>query len=77
MIHGHKYITEKAVFAKWANMYGITFHEPSWDGHMKDYDRNTVIDALFHRTFRETERRKMLELEYLANNRTINGTQMP
>ncbi|XP_033636812.1 alpha-N-acetyl-neuraminyl-2,3-beta-galactosyl-1,3-N-acetyl-galactosaminide alpha-2,6-sialyltransferase-like [Asterias rubens] len=53
---GHKFLTEKAVFAKWAATYGIVFHEPSWDGHLKGYDENTVVDTLFKRTFKEYER---------------------
>ncbi|XP_071793421.1 alpha-N-acetyl-neuraminyl-2,3-beta-galactosyl-1,3-N-acetyl-galactosaminide alpha-2,6-sialyltransferase-like [Asterias amurensis] len=65
---GHKYFTEKAVFAKWANMYDITFHEPSWTGHLEGYSKDTVIDSLFHRTFRENElRKKMLESKTSSN----------
>ena len=65
-MRGHKFLTEKAVFAKWAAMYGIVFHEPSWSGHMKGVDGNTVVDTLFKRRFREYELKKLDE----ANNGT-------
>ncbi len=51
-------------------MYDITFHEPSWAGHVEGYTKDTVIDSLFHRTFREYEYRKMLESKKLPSNRT-------
>lgn len=76
--NGHKYFTEKAVFAKWASMYDITFHEPSWTGHLEGYNEDTVIDSLFHRTFRENEYRKMVERQKLPGNRTedeLSGTR--
>lgn len=49
-------------------MYDITFHEPSWTGHLEGYSKDTVIDSLFHRTFRENElRKKMLESKTSSN----------
>ncbi|XP_072039990.1 alpha-N-acetylgalactosaminide alpha-2,6-sialyltransferase 3-like isoform X1 [Amphiura filiformis] len=29
-IGGHRFITEKAIFARWASMYNVTFHYPEW-----------------------------------------------
>ncbi|XP_071800304.1 alpha-N-acetyl-neuraminyl-2,3-beta-galactosyl-1,3-N-acetyl-galactosaminide alpha-2,6-sialyltransferase-like isoform X1 [Asterias amurensis] len=55
---GHKFLTEKAIFAKWAAMYGIVFHEPSWDGHLKNSGNDTVVDTLFKRTFRDYEEQR-------------------
>ncbi|XP_072018574.1 alpha-N-acetyl-neuraminyl-2,3-beta-galactosyl-1,3-N-acetyl-galactosaminide alpha-2,6-sialyltransferase-like [Amphiura filiformis] len=49
--YGHKFITEKAVFAKWSRTFGnIQFHYPSW---IAKPSNSTFLDTPFLRTYRE------------------------
>ncbi|XP_071952464.1 alpha-N-acetylgalactosaminide alpha-2,6-sialyltransferase 3-like [Antedon mediterranea] len=32
VLYGHKFLTEKAIFARWAKKVSIYFHYPSWEG---------------------------------------------
>ncbi|XP_002739382.1 alpha-N-acetyl-neuraminyl-2,3-beta-galactosyl-1,3-N-acetyl-galactosaminide alpha-2,6-sialyltransferase-like [Saccoglossus kowalevskii] len=40
---GHRFITEKAVFGKWATEHNVNFYYPSWD----DYRFNKTMDTPF------------------------------
>lgn len=45
LIGGHRFITEKAIFARWAKMYNVTFHHPEWSA--EDLNLNQPIDTPF------------------------------
>ncbi|XP_038048524.1 alpha-N-acetyl-neuraminyl-2,3-beta-galactosyl-1,3-N-acetyl-galactosaminide alpha-2,6-sialyltransferase-like [Patiria miniata] len=72
--HGHKFLTEKAVFAKWAAAYGIRFHLPYWDDQLKGYGADTVVDTLFKRRYREYERNKRRQEPRAAQAKAQNAT---
>eukprot|EP00057_Strongylocentrotus_purpuratus_P033465 XP_791507.3 PREDICTED: uncharacterized protein LOC586641 isoform X1 [Strongylocentrotus purpuratus] len=47
---GHRFMTEKAIFARWAQTYNLTFHHPTWN---QSYDQaskslDTPFSKLFH-----------------------------
>ena len=42
---GHRYLTEKAIFKQWAQMFNITFKVPSWD--MTDVNASDPIKSPF------------------------------
>ena len=49
---GHKFLTEKAIFAKWASIYNITFHRPSWEGHLAERQNlSSSIDSPYKRIY--------------------------
>lgn len=51
--YGHKFITEKAIFAKWSLQRPISFHYPSWTATESNA---TELDTPFLRTYREALR---------------------
>ena len=42
---GHRYLTEKAVFKQWAQMFNISFKAPSWD--LSDVNLTAPIKSPF------------------------------
>ncbi|XP_071477668.1 alpha-N-acetyl-neuraminyl-2,3-beta-galactosyl-1,3-N-acetyl-galactosaminide alpha-2,6-sialyltransferase-like [Diadema antillarum] len=51
---GHKFITEKAVFARWATKFNIEFHWPAWN--LTNIPRNASIETPFLKRFYEAKR---------------------
>ncbi|XP_054765142.2 alpha-N-acetyl-neuraminyl-2,3-beta-galactosyl-1,3-N-acetyl-galactosaminide alpha-2,6-sialyltransferase-like [Lytechinus pictus] len=48
---GHKFMTERAMFARWSLIYDITFHYPSWKATIKNATGN--LDTPFLRKYKE------------------------
>ncbi|XP_071484576.1 alpha-N-acetyl-neuraminyl-2,3-beta-galactosyl-1,3-N-acetyl-galactosaminide alpha-2,6-sialyltransferase-like isoform X1 [Diadema antillarum] len=46
---GHKFMTEKVAFARWASLYNIRFHLPSWANH--SYDPNVRKETVFQKQY--------------------------
>ena len=46
---GHKFMTEKVAFARWAAMYNITFQYPSWENHT--YDATIHKQTIFQKAY--------------------------
>ncbi|XP_033103702.1 uncharacterized protein LOC117106436 [Anneissia japonica] len=51
---GHKFLTEKAVFSRWANKFNITFHTPSWNMTITE---NRTLDTPFIQMFNRAQER--------------------
>ncbi|XP_071502789.1 uncharacterized protein [Diadema antillarum] len=47
---GHRFMTEKAIFARWAHHYNLTFHYPSWNRSVEEATKklDTPFAKLFH-----------------------------
>nr|XP_054756084.1 alpha-N-acetylgalactosaminide alpha-2,6-sialyltransferase 5-like [Lytechinus pictus] len=47
---GHRFMTEKAIFARWSQMYNLTFHHPSWNRSQDQASKrlDTPFTKLFH-----------------------------
>ncbi|XP_033104651.1 alpha-N-acetyl-neuraminyl-2,3-beta-galactosyl-1,3-N-acetyl-galactosaminide alpha-2,6-sialyltransferase-like [Anneissia japonica] len=41
---GHRFVTEKAIFSRWAQRYNMTFHAPSWNITKSEFEK---IDTPF------------------------------
>ncbi|XP_022091565.1 alpha-N-acetylgalactosaminide alpha-2,6-sialyltransferase 3-like [Acanthaster planci] len=46
---GHRFITEKAIFQRWALLYNITFHNPGWNLDKRKHSPNKPINTPFMR----------------------------
>ena len=51
---GHKFITEKAVFARWASKFNMEFHIPAWN--LTDIPNNSSIETPFLKMFYEAKK---------------------
>ena len=51
---GHLFITEKAVFARWASKFNITFHYPSWN--ITEAAGNNTLETPFLKRFYEAKK---------------------
>ncbi|XP_054764474.1 alpha-N-acetyl-neuraminyl-2,3-beta-galactosyl-1,3-N-acetyl-galactosaminide alpha-2,6-sialyltransferase-like [Lytechinus pictus] len=54
LTYGHKFITEKAVFARWATKFNMEFHLPAWN--LTALARNNSIETPFLKRFYEAKR---------------------
>ncbi len=52
---GHLFITEKAVFARWASKFNITFHYPSWN-ITEAAGNSTALETPFLKRFYEAKK---------------------
>lgn len=43
---GHRFITEKAIFSRWAEMFNIHFHHPKWTPKSK-HSKGQVLKTPF------------------------------
>lgn len=39
---GHRFITEKAIFSRWAEMFNIHFHHPTWSAKPRKTKEKTL-----------------------------------
>ncbi|XP_011681157.2 alpha-N-acetylgalactosaminide alpha-2,6-sialyltransferase 5-like [Strongylocentrotus purpuratus] len=51
LARGHKFLTERAMFARWSLIYDITFHYPSWKATIENVTGN--LDTPFLRKYKE------------------------
>ncbi|XP_030852424.1 alpha-N-acetylgalactosaminide alpha-2,6-sialyltransferase 6 [Strongylocentrotus purpuratus] len=56
---GHKFMTERAMFARWSLIYDITFHYPSWKATIENVTGN--LDTPFLRKYKEALKSGKLE----------------
>ena len=47
---GHRFMTEKAIFARWAQSYNLTFHYPGWSRSLQEAAKkiDTPFAKIFH-----------------------------
>ncbi len=56
---GHLFITEKAIFARWARRYNIKFRYPEWNA--TSYNTSTNLDTPFLKLYKEAQHNKTLK----------------
>ncbi|XP_054764475.2 alpha-N-acetylgalactosaminide alpha-2,6-sialyltransferase 5-like [Lytechinus pictus] len=52
---GHKFMTEKVAFGRWASKYDIRFHTPSWENHQ--YNPNVQKETVFQKVYMQYKER--------------------
>ena len=56
---GHLFITEKAIFARWAQRYNIKFRYPEWNATM--YNSTNHLDTPFLKLYKEAQHNKTMK----------------
>ncbi|XP_071954275.1 alpha-N-acetyl-neuraminyl-2,3-beta-galactosyl-1,3-N-acetyl-galactosaminide alpha-2,6-sialyltransferase-like [Antedon mediterranea] len=59
---GHKFVTEKAVFARWSRRFNIRFHYPSWKAKLKN--ETNYVDTPFLKEYYKAKEKGLLEEAY-------------
>ncbi|XP_033097076.1 alpha-N-acetyl-neuraminyl-2,3-beta-galactosyl-1,3-N-acetyl-galactosaminide alpha-2,6-sialyltransferase-like isoform X2 [Anneissia japonica] len=59
---GHKFVTEKAVFARWSRRFNIRFHYPSWKAKIKN--ETDFVDTPFLKEYYKAKEKGLLEEAY-------------
>ncbi|XP_033113902.1 beta-galactoside alpha-2,6-sialyltransferase 2-like [Anneissia japonica] len=70
---GHLFMTEKAVFARWAQKFDIHFHHPEWNITALANFTKTGIDTPFVRAFRKQKKRKTRVMRRKARKKPTRG----
>ncbi|XP_011671429.2 alpha-N-acetylgalactosaminide alpha-2,6-sialyltransferase 5 isoform X1 [Strongylocentrotus purpuratus] len=52
---GHKFMTEKVAFGRWASMYDIRFHTPTWENHK--YNPKVQKETVFQKAYMQYKER--------------------